>query len=189
MSNICLMNLSAVLLVNYDMQWTAIRYIQQCENYRKDLITINLSMMTYKWFKHKHIFYPTLKFPGEIYSNTYLPPLKTSKKSKKNKKTNDEQSIVREQPKESFTLFEFVALNENVNIYLSGKLGEVIYFLVCICIYEYMYMNLHIIYTYVCKCQLFLFQRILYFSYSLHIYKNMHIYIYIHVSGCIYAYI
>ena len=32
----------AMLLVNYDMLWTSIRYIQECEGYRKDITSINL---------------------------------------------------------------------------------------------------------------------------------------------------
>jgi hypothetical protein len=128
MLNVCLLFASTVLLVNYDMQWTAIRYIQQCENYRKDLITINLSMMTYEWFKHKHKFYPTLKFPGEIYSNKYVPNtkknLKKSKKNRKNKLDNTAENIVAQPDfKETFTLFEFVSMNPNIDIFLSGKLG------------------------------------------------------------------
>ena len=44
----------SLLLVNYDMQWTSLRYISQCEKYRPDVTLINLSMMTYTWF-HKKI--------------------------------------------------------------------------------------------------------------------------------------
>eukprot|EP01041_Mallomonas_annulata_P009255 gene9255-19212_t len=55
---------SALLLINYDMQWTAIRYAQMCEGHRPDVTTINLSMMTYHWFQHKRSLYPHLIFPG-----------------------------------------------------------------------------------------------------------------------------
>ena len=56
---------NAVLLINYDMQWTAVRYMQQCEGLRSDVTAINLSMMTYQWWRHKHHFYPHLTFPGK----------------------------------------------------------------------------------------------------------------------------
>ena len=54
----------ALFFTNYDLQWTSLRYLQRCEGFRKDVILINLSMMTYKWFQHKHKHYPTLMFPG-----------------------------------------------------------------------------------------------------------------------------
>lgn len=44
---------NSLLLINYDQQWTSIRYLQKCEKVRQDVVTINLSMMTYPWFKHK----------------------------------------------------------------------------------------------------------------------------------------
>ena len=55
---------NAILLINYDMQWTAVRYMQQCEGLRSDVTAINLSMMTYQWWRYKHHFYPQLTFPG-----------------------------------------------------------------------------------------------------------------------------
>ena len=60
---------NSVLVINYDMQWTAIRYLQQCEGYRPDVTAINLSMMTYRWFRHKHALYPTLVFPGSFHAS------------------------------------------------------------------------------------------------------------------------
>ncbi|KAF0686293.1 Aste57867_21899 [Aphanomyces stellatus] len=56
---------NALVFVNYDLQWTAMRYLQRCESFRPDLTVINLSMMTYKWFGTKHPLYPKIKFPGD----------------------------------------------------------------------------------------------------------------------------
>ena len=48
----------AVLLVNADQKWSSLRYLQQCEHVRKDVVLINLSMMTYSaWFRHKQTLY------------------------------------------------------------------------------------------------------------------------------------
>ena len=55
---------NAVLLINYDQQWTSVRYRQVCEGYRPDITSIQLSMMTYAWFQHKRDLYPHLTFPG-----------------------------------------------------------------------------------------------------------------------------
>ncbi|TMW65527.1 hypothetical protein Poli38472_008169 [Pythium oligandrum] len=54
----------AVLFVNFDLQWTALRYLQRCEGRRSDVTVLNLSMMTYQWFETKHSLYPSLSFPG-----------------------------------------------------------------------------------------------------------------------------
>ena len=59
---------NSVLLVNYDMLWTSVRYIQECEGFRKDITSINLSMMTYEWFKHKRKSLKKIKFPGEYHA-------------------------------------------------------------------------------------------------------------------------
>jgi hypothetical protein len=97
---------NATLLVNYDMQWTAVRYMQQCEGYRSDVTSINLSMMTYKWFRHKHFHYPSLEFPGGYIS--YTP---------------DTNAVPKGAKKEKFTLLEFVNANlpRGKRIFLSGK--------------------------------------------------------------------
>lgn len=58
----------SLLFINYDQQWTSIRYLQECEGFRKDVISINLSMMSYPWWQTKHSLYPTVKFPGTHYT-------------------------------------------------------------------------------------------------------------------------
>ncbi|KAG6954990.1 hypothetical protein JG688_00012094 [Phytophthora aleatoria] len=55
---------NAVLFVNFDLQWTSLRYLQRCELRRPDVTILNLSMMTYKWFATKHGHYSDLYFPG-----------------------------------------------------------------------------------------------------------------------------
>ncbi|RLN89694.1 hypothetical protein BBJ28_00013545 [Nothophytophthora sp. Chile5] len=55
---------NAVLFVNFDLQWTSLRYLQRCELRRPDVTVLNLSMMTYHWFAAKHEHYPHLQFPG-----------------------------------------------------------------------------------------------------------------------------
>jgi hypothetical protein len=55
---------NAILLINYDQQWTSVRYLQICEGYRSDVTAMQLSMMTYPWFQHKRALYPNITFPG-----------------------------------------------------------------------------------------------------------------------------
>ncbi|KAI9991814.1 hypothetical protein PInf_017185 [Phytophthora infestans] len=55
---------NAVLFVNFDLQWTSLRYLQRCEGRRPDVTILNLSMMTYSWFATKHDHYPNIRFPG-----------------------------------------------------------------------------------------------------------------------------
>lgn len=91
----------ALVLVNYDLQWTSLRYIQRCEGYRPDVTIINLSMMTYAWFQSKHAQYPHLYFPG-----THLVPAHSSSQSA------------------GFSIKEFFDHNSpNVKIYIGGKLN------------------------------------------------------------------
>lgn len=54
----------AVFFVSFDLHWTALRYLQRCEQYRPDVTVLQLSMMTYRWFATKHGNYPNLSFPG-----------------------------------------------------------------------------------------------------------------------------
>ena len=41
---------NSLLFINYDQQWTSVRYMQECEGVRKDVTSINLSMMSHKWW-------------------------------------------------------------------------------------------------------------------------------------------
>lgn len=59
----------SLYLINYDHHWTSVRYLQKCQDFRSDVTTINLSMMTYKWFAHKHDVYAHLSFPGGFLTN------------------------------------------------------------------------------------------------------------------------
>lgn len=54
----------AILFVNFDLQWTSLRYLQRCEQRRTDVTILNLSMMSFQWFASKHAHYPMLSFPG-----------------------------------------------------------------------------------------------------------------------------
>jgi hypothetical protein len=59
--------LNAVLLVNYDQMWTSLRYLHICEKFRPDVTLINLSLMTFRWFRHQKHLYPNINFPGDMY--------------------------------------------------------------------------------------------------------------------------
>ena len=61
----------ALLLVNYDQQWTSVRYQQRCEGFRDDVTVINLSMMTYGWWATKRELYPDLGWPGTHYTKEH----------------------------------------------------------------------------------------------------------------------
>jgi hypothetical protein len=94
---------NSLLLINYDMQWTSVRYMQKCEGLRPDIVVINLSMMTYSWFQHKRWLYPNISFPAGFHSYEASPLVKA---------------------KQAFTLSQFVSSNvNNLPIYLSGKLS------------------------------------------------------------------
>ncbi len=58
----------SLLLINYDQQWTSVRYLQSCEGVRSDITSINLSMMTFEWWKSKHALYDDVSFPGTHYT-------------------------------------------------------------------------------------------------------------------------
>ncbi|KAJ8599309.1 hypothetical protein CTAYLR_005324 [Chrysophaeum taylorii] len=58
----------ALLLVNYDQQWTSVRYAQICERFRPDITVLQLSMMTYRWWQTKRELYPGISWPGTHYT-------------------------------------------------------------------------------------------------------------------------
>jgi len=41
---------NSMLLIAYDQQWTSLRYLQQCKQFRPDITIVNAHMMTYTWF-------------------------------------------------------------------------------------------------------------------------------------------
>lgn len=91
---------NSILLANYDQLWTSVRYLQQCEGYRRDVTTINLSMMTYPWFSTKRPLYPGIEFPGPYLTSPGSPHVKVNK---------------------AFTLAEFLTANiARYPIFLGG---------------------------------------------------------------------
>jgi hypothetical protein len=94
---------NALLLINYDQQWTSVRYIQQCEGYRSDVTVINLSMMTYSWFQHKRELYTDVIFPGTYH-------------------TYPDSKLI--QSDKAFTLEQFLSANVNKRpIFIGGKVN------------------------------------------------------------------
>ncbi|KAL9180250.1 hypothetical protein ACHAXT_008220 [Thalassiosira profunda] len=60
---------NSLLLINFDQQWTSIRYFQECEGVRADVTSINMSMMTFKWWESKRALYDgVVNFPGTHYT-------------------------------------------------------------------------------------------------------------------------
>jgi len=94
----------SLLLINYDMTFTSVRYLQECEGLRNkpDVTTINLSMMTFPWFEEKQQLYKDLKFPGSHYT-----------------KANTVAWL-----KGGFTFAEFIDANPDYNIYIAGRLSH-----------------------------------------------------------------
>ena len=94
---------NSLLLINYDMQWTSVRYMQKCELLRPEVTVINLSMMTYSWFQYRRNLYPHLHFPAGFHSY-------------------ENSQLVK--GKQAFTLSQFLSTNLNqIPIYISGKLS------------------------------------------------------------------
>lgn len=65
---------NSLLLSNYDQQWTSIRYMQECEGVRRDVTSINPSMMTFEWWKTKRVLYGNVSFPGTHYTKENTLP-------------------------------------------------------------------------------------------------------------------
>ncbi len=59
---------NSILFINYDQQWTSIRYLQECEALRQDVTTMHLGMMSYEWWQKKRDLYPEIRFPGNHYT-------------------------------------------------------------------------------------------------------------------------
>lgn len=101
--------LGSLLFINYDQQWTSIRYMQECEGLRIDVTSINLSMMSYEWWESKRKLYPKITFPGSHYS-----PLPSGK-----------QSIVNREVR-GFSFFELIEKNYDRfhgQIFIGGHLS------------------------------------------------------------------
>ena len=96
---------NAVLLVNYDQLWTSLRYMHICEGLRSDVTLINMSMMSFRWFRHQIPLFPSLNFPGDfLYSQAGITRDKT--------------------PLRTFTLSSLVTANiDSRPIFLVGKLS------------------------------------------------------------------
>lgn len=55
----------SLLLVNFDVQWNLLRYMQVCESYRPDVTILNLSLMTCPWWASQRRRYGgKVVFPG-----------------------------------------------------------------------------------------------------------------------------
>lgn len=92
----------SLLLINYDMTFTSVRYIQECEGFRDDVETINLSMMTFPWFEEKQQLHQRLKFPGSHYTRANTVAWQ----------------------KGGFTFAEFIDANPDYSIYIAGRLSH-----------------------------------------------------------------
>ena len=73
----------SLLIINYDQQWTSVRYLQECEGVRPDVTSLNLSMMSFKWWEKKHELYPRMKFPGTHYTKPNTVTWKVSERSER----------------------------------------------------------------------------------------------------------
>lgn len=105
----------AVLVVNADQKWSSLRYLQQCEEVRKDVTLINLSMMTYSaWFQGKQTIYNRYnnQRPQIAFSGAYMAP----------------HSSVAVHKKEAYSFLQF--LDKNIpqhKILFTGNLQQLNY--------------------------------------------------------------
>ena len=93
---------NSVLIINYDMTFTSVRYMQECEGFRDDVQSINLSMMTYPWFKEKQQLHRGLNFPGSHYTKGNTVAWLNG----------------------GFTFSEVIDANPDVNIFIAGRLNH-----------------------------------------------------------------
>lgn len=92
----------SLLLINYDMTFTSVRYMQECEGFRDDIETINLSMMTFPWFQEKQQLHQGIKFPGSHYTKANTVAWLNG----------------------GFTFAEFIDANPDFNIFIAGRLSH-----------------------------------------------------------------
>ena len=58
----------ALLLLNGDIMVNSVRYLQQCEGYRTDVMAFFVPTMTWSWFQTtQKRFFPKIVFPGTHY--------------------------------------------------------------------------------------------------------------------------
>ncbi|KDO22096.1 hypothetical protein SPRG_12083 [Saprolegnia parasitica CBS 223.65] len=54
---------NAILLSYTDINWNSVRYLQECEQKRPDVMHLNFQLMPYHWFQRQHALYPGVTFP------------------------------------------------------------------------------------------------------------------------------
>jgi len=114
----------SILIINYDQQWTSVRYLQNCEGFRTDVTTINLSMMSYEWFqeKQKLLAEKGINFPGDRYGR------QSGKAVSKTRHGIVDKLMGVPAPEDHYvtmyTLSDFVQANiHDHNVYIGGKLS------------------------------------------------------------------
>ena len=82
---------NSLLLINYDQQWTSVRYLQECEAYRTDVISLNLSMMNFPWWHTKRSLYAG---DADDATTTTTTTTTASKKKKTSKRNSIKKNVV-----------------------------------------------------------------------------------------------
>ncbi|OQR88974.1 hypothetical protein THRCLA_09991 [Thraustotheca clavata] len=54
---------NSILLSYTDINWNSVRYLQECEHKRPDVMHLNFQLMPYHWFQRQHDLYPGVTFP------------------------------------------------------------------------------------------------------------------------------
>lgn len=117
--------INSILIINYDQQWTSVRYLQNCEGFRTDVTTINLSMMSYEWFQEKQKLLTAqqgIKFPGDRYGR------QSGKAVSKTRHRLIDQLMGVPAPADHYvtmyTISDFVQANiHDRNVFIGGKLS------------------------------------------------------------------
>lgn len=98
----------AIFMINYDQQWTSVRYMQVCEGFQSQVVSMHMSLMTYPWFYHKRELYAqqnNMSFPGTYLTATTGP--------------NAKAKIERDH---AFTMSQFLDVNIPAHrVYIGGK--------------------------------------------------------------------